>query len=157
MQRAAMLLLAVTLCTSCTGCLALYSKRNVDIYVTRTDTGEPAVGVPVDVQYLFMFILNPPNRAEATTDSAGKVKLSLADFGDGGILKAGTTEYHAPVNTIRFGGKLEYKASANPDEPVPTYAVRLVPRWRSNLESLVGMTESATSIESAPVGTTPPD
>lgn len=130
MTRTATLALAA-LCTPSAGCLVAYSSRPVDVEVTRTDTGEPAVGVPVKASYGYMMVLNPPASAEGTTDASGRVTLPLADFLAGPSITAGTTRYAVTADGVRTGGALSYKSSANPDEPNPTYAVRLVARPKS--------------------------
>jgi hypothetical protein len=130
------MLLAAFLCCPSVGCLAVYSTRPVDVLVTRTDTGEPAPGVPVKVHYLAMMVLNMPEAVEGTTDAGGRVTLQMADFRLGPYLQAGTTKYAAPSEVVRDGGSLTYKPSANPDEPVPTHSVRLLPRRKSLIQRL---------------------
>ena len=139
-------LLAIALCCPSVGCLAAYSTRPVDVVVTRTDTGQPAAGVPVTVSYASMLVLNQPKNADGTTDAAGRITLPMADFLSGPSLHAGTTSYWAPSEIIRDGGSLTYKPSANPDEPVPTHAVRLVPRQRSLIHRLLGSREAAPTV-----------
>jgi hypothetical protein len=129
---------AVALCCPAAGCLAVYSTRPVDVVVTRTDTGQPAAGVPVSVSYASMLVLNQPKDAAGTTDAAGRVTLPMADFLAGPCLRAGTASYWTPSETVRAGGALAYKPSANPGEPVPVHAVRLVPRQRSLAQRLLG-------------------
>jgi hypothetical protein len=130
---------AVALCGPSTGCLAVYSTQPVDVIVTRTDTGQPAAGVPVSVSYASMMVLNQPENVAGTTDTAGRVTLPMADFLSGPYLRAGTTKFWAPSEAVRDGGTLAYKPSANPDEPVPTHSVRLeVPRRRSLAHQLFG-------------------
>ena len=136
--RTASALMTAALCCPSVGCLAVYSTRPVDVLVTRTDTGQPAAGVPVTVSYTTMFVLNRPGDATRTTDAAGMVTLPMADFLSGPYLQAGTTKYWSPSETIRDGGSLAYKPSANPDEPVPTHAVRLTPRRQSLIDRLLG-------------------
>jgi hypothetical protein len=131
------MLLAAFLCCPSVGCLAVYSTRPVDVLVTRTDTGEPVPGVPVKVEYLAVMVLNLPKTVEGTTDAAGRVTLQMADFWDGSYLQAGTTKYWAPSEVIRDGGSLTYKPSANPEEPVPTHAVRLLPRRKSLIQRIL--------------------
>jgi len=138
-------------CTS-TGCLAVYSTRPVDVIVTRTDTGEPAAGVPVKVFYLAMFVLNQPRDVEGTTDASGLVTLPMADFRDGPFIRAGSTEFWGvEAKTVREGGPLTYKPTANPEEPIPTYSVRLVPRRQSLISRLLGHRD-----EGGAAGTPPP-
>jgi hypothetical protein len=110
----------------------------VDVIVTRTDTGEPAAGVPVKVFYLAMFVGNVPRDVEGTTDATGRVTLPMADFRGGPDLAAGSTKYWAEADTVRHGGPLTYKPTANPEEPIPTYSVRLVPRRQTLLDRLLG-------------------
>ena len=131
-------LLAIALCFPSVGCLAVYSTRPVDVVVTRIDTGQPAAGVPVSVSYASMLVLNQPKDVDGTTDADGRVTLPMADFLGGPCLQAGTTKYWAPSEIICNGGGLTYKSSANPDEPIPTHAVRLVPRQRSLIYRLLG-------------------
>ena len=135
-------LLAITLCCPTVGCMAVYSTRPVDVVVTRSDTGQPAVGVPVTVSYLSMLVLNQPKNVEGTTDAAGRVTLPMADFMSGPYLNAGTTKYWTPSEIVRNGGSLTYKPSANPDEPIPTHAVQLIPRRRSLIHRLLGSQEA---------------
>lgn len=137
-QRPLTTLLAVAVCCPSVGCLAAYSTRPVDVVVTRTDTGQPAAGVPVTVSYASMLVLNQPKNVDGTTDAAGRVTLQMADFLSGPYLQAGTTKFWAPSEVIRDGGSLTYKPSANPDEPVPTHSVRLVPQQRSLIHRLLG-------------------
>ncbi len=137
-------LLAAMLCCPALGCFAVYSTRPVDVLVTRTDTNEPAVGVRVNARYLFMLLLNPPEYASGVTDSEGLVTLPLADF-DGCIMQAGTTKYGVPADKVREGGHLEYKPSANPDEPVPEYAIQLIPRKLTLGQRLFGWQDSMTN------------
>ncbi len=134
---------AILLCCPSVGCLAAYSTRPVDVVVTRTDTGQPASGVPVTVSYASMLVLNQPKNVDGTTDAAGRVMLPMADFLSGPYLQAGTTKYWAPSENICAGGSLTYKPSANPDEPVPTYAVLLVPRQRSLIHRLLDSRKTA--------------
>lgn len=136
-------LLAVAVCFPSVGCLAAYSTRPVDVVVTRTDTGQPAAGVPVTVSYASMLVLNQPKNVDGTTDAAGRVTLPMADFLSGPHLQAGTTKFWAPSEVIRDGGSLTYKPSANPDEPVPTHTVLLVPQRRSLIHRLLGSRETS--------------
>jgi hypothetical protein len=143
-------IMAAALCSPSIGCLVPYSTRPVEIQVTRTDTGEPAAGVPVKVSYASMLVLNQPTDVQGTTDSTGRVTLPMADFRSGPCLQAGTTNYWAPSELIRDGGSLNYKPSANPDEPVPIHTVLLIPRPRSLAERFLGWqdarpTEGSTS------------
>jgi hypothetical protein len=131
-------LVAAALCCSSTGCLVVYSTRPVDVIVTRTDTGEPAAGVPVKVYYSSMMVLNQPRDVEGTTDATGRVTLPMADFLGGPSLRAGSTPFWAEADTVRDGGPLTYKPTANPEEPIPTYSVRLVPRRQSLINRLLG-------------------
>jgi hypothetical protein len=137
------MLMAAALCCPSVSCLVPYSTRTVDVLVTRTDTGQPAAGVPVSVLYASMLVLNQPKMVEGTTDATGRVTLPMADFLSGPYLQAGTTRYWAPSEIIRDGGSLTYKPSANPDEPVPTHAVRLVPRRQSLIHRLLDSQETA--------------
>lgn len=136
-------LLAVAVCCPSVGCLAAYSTRPVDVVVTRTNTGQPAAGVPVTVSYASMLVLNQPKNVDGTTDAAGRVTLPMADFLSGPYLRAGTTKFWAPSEVIRDGGSLTYKPSANPDEPVPTHSVQLVPQRRSLIHRLLGSREAS--------------
>ena len=138
------ILLASMLCCPALGCFAYYRTRPVDVLVTRTDSGEPAAGIPVNARYLFMLLLNPPEYASGVTDSAGIVTLPLADF-DGCIMQAGTTAYGLPAQKVREGGQLEYKPSANPDEPVPEYAIQLIPRKLTLGQRIFGWQDSMKS------------
>ncbi|HEY1187597.1 MAG TPA: hypothetical protein VGE74_08055 [Gemmata sp.] len=130
--------MAVVTCCFSNGCLAIYSSRPVDIVVTRTDTGQPAAGVPVNVSYASILTLNQPKNAEGTTDTEGRVTLPMADFLGGPTLRAGTTKFWAPSEIVRAGGQLAYKPTANPDEPIPVYSVRLITRRRSLAERFLG-------------------
>jgi hypothetical protein len=144
-------LVAAALGCFSTGCLDVYSTRPVEVIVTRTDTGEPAAGVPVKVFYLAMFALNQPRDVEGTTDATGRVTLPMADFRCGPDLRAGTTMYGVESDTVREGGPLTYKPTANPEEPIPTYSVRLVPRRQSLVNRLLGHRD-----EGHAGGTSPP-
>jgi hypothetical protein len=131
MARGGTLALAALVCPL-TGCLSVYSTRPVDVVVTRTDTGQPAAEVPVRVGYGSKVTLNPPTSAEGTTDAAGRVTLPIADFESGlTMLSADGTRYDIAPDIVRAGGPLTYKSSAHPDEPVPTYSVRIVTREKS--------------------------
>jgi hypothetical protein len=143
-------LVAATLSSASTGCYAVYSTRPVDVIVTRTDNGEPAAGVPVKVFYLAMFVGNVPRDVEGTTDATGRVTLPMADFRDGPYLDAGRTRFAVESDTVRHGGSLTYKPSANLEEPIPTYSVRLVPRQQSLINRLLGYRDEQH------VGGTPP-
>ncbi len=146
----ALSLMAAALGCASTGCLAVYSTRPVDVIVTRTDTGEPAAGVPVKVFYPSMFVLNQPRDVKGTTDATGRVTLPMADFQDGPCLRAGSTRYAVESDTVRVGGPLTYKPTAN-REPLPTYSVRLVPRRQSLVSRLLGCRD-----EGHASGTPPP-
>jgi hypothetical protein len=137
-RRIRLVVVAVGLGWPSAGCLAVYSTRPVEVVVTRTDTGQPAAGVPVAVSYASMLVLNQPPDASGTTDAGGRVTLPMADFLGGPYLKAGTTRFGAPSEVVRAGGTLTYKPSANPQEPVPAYSVRLIPRRRPLVERLLG-------------------
>lgn len=132
-------ILAAFLSCQTTGCLAVYSTRPVDVVVTRTDTGQPAANVPVKVSYMSMMVLNKPKDVEGATDATGRVLLPMADFSCGKYLQVGTTKFAVETDTLRDGGLLTYKPSANPEEPIPTYAVRLVPRQRSLIQRVLGL------------------
>lgn len=142
------LLMAGVICCSQIGCLAAYSTRPVDVLVIRTDTGQPAAGVPVTVSYASVMMLNQPKNVDGTTDAAGQVTLPMADFLSGPYLQAGTTKYWAPSEVVRDGGSLIYKPSANPHEPVPVHAVRLIARRRSLVQRLFGYPDT-TQVEGA--------
>src|SRR4051794_8851553 len=93
-----MAIVTVALGCSLTGCLAIYSKRPVEVVVTDANTGQPVAGLPVSVDYLSMclnyfgpHVLNIPEKQSAVTDTNGRVILPIADFDDGSIrLQAGS-------------------------------------------------------------------
>jgi hypothetical protein len=147
--RVLTLVVAALGCSS-TGCLDVYSTRPVDIIVTRTDTGQPAADVPVKVYYMSMMMLNQPRDVEGTTDATGRVTLPMADFLGGPYLRAGTTPFWVPVDTVRDGGLLTYKPTAHPEEPIPTYSVRLIPRRRSFFQILFDQREEKQAGDTSP-------
>jgi hypothetical protein len=123
--------IAALSCAMLPGCISLYSTRPVEVVVTKAGSGEPAGGVPVEVRYVYMLVLNAPERAEGMTDTGGSVTLPIADFRDGIIvLKIGDSEYGLVAATVRQGGALpasELTPYASADTP---YRVRLTPKRR---------------------------
>ena len=59
------------------GCLAAYTTRPVEVLVTDCDTGVPKAGIPVVFDYAYAGVLNPPGRAEGTTNNQGTVVLPV--------------------------------------------------------------------------------
>src|SRR5262249_27925095 len=79
-----------TLACSLTGCLAIYSKRPVEVVVTSIDPGQPVPDLPVSVDYFYAplayfgpHVLNVPEEVSGVTDGNGRVVLPIADFEGG--------------------------------------------------------------------------
>lgn len=97
---------------SLTGCLAIYSKRPVEVVVTDADTGQPVADLPVIVDYFKLTLeypavgpLNVPEGVRGVTDANGRVVLPIADFGHGSIrLQAGSYGSSIEPETVRKGG-----------------------------------------------------
>jgi hypothetical protein len=142
----------VTAALSCslTGCLAVYSKRPVEVVVTDADTARPVADLPVSVRYdpgmpAWYFAprpLNIPQEVSGVTDANGRVVLPLADFGSGSIrLDAGRRVCCIHPETVREGGSVT--AAGYPPEIDGTSKVilQLVPQRRSLAHRLFGSRE----------------
>lgn len=66
------------LVTSSAGCLSLHITRPVEVSVSHAETGEPAAGVAVESEYLYMLVRNAPQAVKTTTDSEGKAIIPVA-------------------------------------------------------------------------------
>lgn len=127
MARAGILALVSAPFSLLTGCLTVPTPKPVEVVVTRTDTGEPAANVPVKVYYLSMLTPRPKD-VEGTTDANGRVTLPMSSSGP--YITAGATRFYAEPVLLRTGGVVTYKPTAHPEEPIPTYSVRLLPNQR---------------------------
>jgi hypothetical protein len=101
-------MLAAAAVCSLTGCLAVYSKRPVEITVTSAETGRPVADLPVTVNYTAMMVLNIPREVKGVTDKDGRVVLPVADFNRGGIhVDAGDYGHFLEPEQVRNGGTKE--------------------------------------------------
>jgi hypothetical protein len=128
--RLAIVILAAISC-SMTGCLAIYSKRPVEVIATDAATGQPVAQLPVSVSYAGMLILNNPKKEEGVTDENGRLLLRMADFESGAIdLRAG--DYGRTINPeiVRKGGIVE-TAIRETQTATPKVILRLTPQHRS--------------------------
>jgi hypothetical protein len=128
---------ALVLLSSMTGCMTASPTRPVDVFVTRADTGQPAADVPVRISYRSLLVLNAPKDVDGVTDAAGRAVLSVADVPGSIVLRAGDTTFPVERDTVRKGGVLTSRATAD-SESTPTYSVRLVPRPQLFTDRVVG-------------------
>jgi hypothetical protein len=112
--------------------VAVYSKRPVEIAVTREDNGQPVANLHVEIDYAAILCLNIPATVDGVTDEQGRVLLPVADFEYGPVhLRVGDFGATLDVDTIRNGGIVNTTRWVSDVEEKPRLTVRLVPRSRS--------------------------
>ena len=123
-----------------TGCIAIYSKRPVEITVTSAETGRPVADLPVSVSYPAMMVLNVPREVKGVTDKDGRVVLPVADFDNGSIhVHAGDYGHFIEPEQVRNGGATG-TAAWESAPATPKVFLRLVPQRPSFAQRVFGWT-----------------
>lgn len=107
------LLLALSLHTFASGC-AWYTYAPVSVRVVDVESGRPLPDAVVRVYYDYMFILNPPDAAQVTTDLTGNATIDVADFRAGIIWwRVDHQHYAALQNDASEGRRIPQAFDAN--------------------------------------------
>jgi hypothetical protein len=81
-QIKALLLMALLVgpCAGLGGCIRFYSYHPTHVTVRDAETGTPIAGAEIQVWYLYVMVLNPPDPASAVTNQQGVADVRVATF-----------------------------------------------------------------------------